>query len=268
MTFASWLLLALGGATLACGSAEDRGLGRCSRAAIVGGQPAAVTEFAGQVRLEDASGDLCGGTVIAPSWVLTAGHCVAGVDPAYLTAIVGDLSRTQVEPGEQWLTIAEIFLYPHWGEDDGLVIDNDLALLRLGEPVLLSEEVSPVAVAGLLDECSARTSGWGAVGASGPESDVLLAIGLPLADANECAAYLRSLNEEQLSDRILCAGSMASDSGTCHGDSGGPLVVERGAHTELIGVTIGGNPDCDGYSLFARVGAYVDWIESVTTKSE
>src|SRR5262245_41391492 len=68
-----WLVLL---ASLAAGAAQAQGT---DTDYIVGGEPAAEGSWPWQVRLFAGAGDVtgfCGGSLIADSWVLTAGHCV------------------------------------------------------------------------------------------------------------------------------------------------------------------------------------------------
>ena len=70
------LLAALVGLLLAPGAARsERPIGT-----IVGGDPAAEGEYPAQAFL-DIDGGYCGGTLVAPTKILTAAHCFVGVAP-------------------------------------------------------------------------------------------------------------------------------------------------------------------------------------------
>lgn len=61
---------------------------------------------------------------------------------------------------------------------------------------------------------------------------------------------------------MVCAG--ASGSSVCNGDSGGPLVCEENGKWVLRGVTSWvTSKACPTmtYSVYARVGSYVDWVK-------
>ncbi|XP_021932321.1 serine protease 27-like isoform X2 [Zootermopsis nevadensis] len=61
---------------------------------IVGGSSVTPGEFPWQVSLQLVSGwtarHICGGVVLANYWVLTAGHCTAGLSPTALSVVAGD----------------------------------------------------------------------------------------------------------------------------------------------------------------------------------
>src|SRR5258708_8016502 len=50
--------------------------GAASRPRVVGGSPAGATDWPWSAYLEFGGMTACGGTLIAPDWVLTAAHCV------------------------------------------------------------------------------------------------------------------------------------------------------------------------------------------------
>ena len=62
---------------------------------------------------------------------------------------------------------------------------------------------------------------------------------------------------------MVCAG--AAGSSVCNGDSGGPLVCEENGKWVLRGVTSWvTSKACPviTYSVYARVGSYVDWVKN------
>merc|ERR1712033_153054 len=96
VTMRTFILLA---ACLALGSAEPRALSKQALSTplargsvgIVGGEDAEVGEFPHQIALTRGVGGslMCGGSLVAPDRVITAGHCCDGMSAHRLGVTVG-----------------------------------------------------------------------------------------------------------------------------------------------------------------------------------
>lgn len=216
-----------------------------------------------QARLLVRGETTCSGALIAPYWVLTAGHCVAGEPPTDIELVLGDRRISEVNSSEQWRTVASIQLFPGWGSDSGVLIDDDIALVELGEPAHVGADVEPIRLA---DEgtlaCAATVSGWGSPSYTEGTSDALLSAVLAFAPDARCNQHLETLGEAKLSDRIICAGGATGAPGACHGDSGAPFVTGADG-PRLVGISVSGGLHCDELSLFAKVSKYSAWVASI-----
>lgn len=259
-------------------SAEGQGEGRSASgpapgatASITNGRTTTIREWPWQValtvsrqvrpKLSTARRFFCGGALLGPRLVITAGHCVA------------DLNRNQVRQVE--VVSGRSNLNSNRGEIarvDGLrmplnkygkrryrtmmgAADWDVALLILASP--LSAE--PIKLAGPVEAAvSAKgrvawATGWGVTrpfAYRGPARLQLArqtVMGKGLCRRTEGSAFKP--------ERMICAGAPGGHASTCNGDSGGPLVVGTSAGFRLIGLTSFGDLTCGGMipSVFTRV---------------
>uniref|UniRef100_A0A8C9QWC3 Transmembrane serine protease 3a n=1 Tax=Scleropages formosus TaxID=113540 RepID=A0A8C9QWC3_SCLFO len=101
---------------------------------IVGGNLSAPGQFPWQVSLHFERVHLCGGSIVAPRWVVTAAHCVYGFENPALWAVLVGVAEQPVN-GAQYLSVDKIFYHsryrPKW-------LDYDIALMKLVEPLTFS----------------------------------------------------------------------------------------------------------------------------------
>lgn len=242
---------------------------------IVGGRESDEGAWPWQVALVDKyyenahSGQFCGGTLIAPQWVLTAGHCVTNLNDASFLDVVIGRHRLSSDQGQR-LAVNEIHIHPEY---NGSLRDPDLALLYLSEPVTYT----PVAIdtSGVLSaeerSLSGMVVGWGRYSQSSYQgSDVLREVTVPVHPLAVCRTAFSYYLAEYITDDQICVGYGKGAKGVCHGDSGGPLLIpsDDGTGWVQVGITNWGNGYCysdyfsDNYSLFARISSFQPWIQS------
>ncbi|MEX2554629.1 MAG: serine protease [Actinomycetota bacterium] len=263
--------------------------------AVVGGQPADPGEYpwaAAMYRGDDPAGPVplvrgpnCGGALVAPRFVISAGHCMAPfVDPTLspfidptLAALPADpaglglsvlLGTTDLQEGGERIRI-KAFHRVSDPNSDLLVIelyeDSTQPVLRWAAPS--DESLYP---AGTLS----TIIGWGLREEAplGPAGAIMQAMLDPtyqlqeaevpiVADAACAAAY----PEDFVAETMVCAGYDEGGVDTCQGDSGGPLLAKSSeGEWILIGVTWFGDgcarPGKPG--VYAEVAPFSDFIAS------
>ncbi|MEV0644733.1 serine protease [Phytomonospora sp. NPDC050363] len=185
--------------------------GGSAAARIVGGTLAPPGELPWMVRLSMG----CGGSLYRSDLVLTAAHCVAGVDdPTTVTATVGAVDLN--DPRARTIRAAAVHVAPGY---DGM--GRDWALIRLAEPAtdLPTLPLTPDTTA---DSGTFAVAGWGATTPEGSPSELLRKATVHFVPDAACAASGGSY-ADLVEDEELCAAVPEGGVDSCQGDSGGPL---------------------------------------------
>lgn len=231
---------------------------------IVGGTIAPITAAPWQVSLQSAQGQhFCGGSIVAPTWVLTAAHCVEGnAAPGRIVAGTGKLSTANTGQIRQVKRVIS-----HTGYNGDPAQGKDIALIELttafqlnGTTVAAIKPLTTKDAALANPGLPATITGWGATTEGGQTlPDDLRTVTVPVISLQSASAsYNMTLTADQLP-----AGLAAGGQDSCQGDSGGPLVVAKGTEKVLAGVVSWGEgcarPNLPG--LYARVTSFTTWMD-------
>ncbi|KAF6345040.1 mannan binding lectin serine peptidase 2 [Rhinolophus ferrumequinum] len=244
---------------------------RTTRGRIYGGQNAQLGDFPWQVLLLGET--IAAGALLYDSWILTAAHAVYGhkEDAPSLDIRMGILKR--LSPHYTQAQAEAVFIHEGYTHDAGF--DNDIALIKLRNKVVINSNIMPVCLPRKEAESFMTTndigtaSGWGLT-QRGFLARNLMFVDIPIVDHQKCTAVYENkpYRGARVTDNMLCAGLESGGKDSCRGDSGGALVfLDNETQRWFVGGIVSwGSINCgeaDEYGVYTKVINYIPWIKKI-----
>jgi trypsin len=241
-----------------------------AHSSIIGGGRANPAEWPYAVAIYRKGHLHCGGSVIGPTKILTAGHCVNGFNLANFQVVIGRPNLRNQSVGES-IGVTSGRVHPDF-EQTGL---HDVAVLNLAaatgaQPIALAtpEQNNATTAPGSF----LRVAGYGAVNPFGIRlSPFLKATFEKVRTDRRCLkAYTKDLFAPE---SMICAlgvrrkhgGRFKIHTSACAGDSGGPLVADTPTGPVEVGTVSYGGALCGlgaSPTVYSRVSASLDFINA------
>ncbi|XP_051756895.1 haptoglobin [Ctenopharyngodon idella] len=246
---------------------------------MVGGSLTTSVPWQAMVYLSEniLDGGFAGGALIAERWVLTAGRNLfirksqnhtREQEPLIPKVYLGISKRSDANASSE-VAVEKVFLHP--GFQNTSDWDNDLALIKLKEPVKFTESIMPIPLPEIGDNQEEREGergiiagwGWGKIFTPAP---VLKFLALPVqfCQGNYSANVLAST--PYVDNKQFCTGPSEYQENVCFGDAGGALAfLNPNTSTVYAAGILSFDKACsvEEHAVYTKISAYLPWIHSV-----
>ncbi|XP_036408528.1 serine protease 33 [Megalops cyprinoides] len=237
---------------------------------IVGGSAAQEGAWPWQVDIQINKSHVCGGSIIAKDWVLSAAHCFP--NPSALSFYLLYMGRYQLNGVNQFevsRSVRRVVVPSKYSSPDK---GQDMALVQLASPVNWTDQIQPICLPDMGTLFPGGTlcyvTGWGNIkeGVSLPGPGTLQEVEVPIIGQASCQSMFQvqsSSDTLQILSDMICAGFQNGGKDSCQGDSGGPLMcrMESGIWVQAGVVSFGlgcARPNLPG--VYSKVSAFSDFI--------
>ncbi|XP_012220523.1 chymotrypsin-2 [Linepithema humile] len=229
---------------------------------IVNGIPTTVQENPQAISIRVQNNHFCGGVIIAPRFILTAGHCVLPLltDSSLRNSLTVVTGTTYLNSGGKAHKVSRMFLHERYDRNArGRPNGYDIGLLELSAPIEFSivQQAIKLPSRELVQGEDVTVVAWGAMGFRKPVHNNLQKLNAKCLSAAGCRTYHQRTGMP-VSDLEFCT-LISQGTGTCNGDSGSGVV--RNSDRTVVGLVSGGLPCALGYpDVYTSVYPFVGWI--------
>nr|XP_046245499.1 haptoglobin isoform X2 [Scatophagus argus] len=247
---------------------------------MIGGTLAPHVPWQAMVYIADSvlDGGYAGGALISDRWVLTTGRNlfvrksrqdIHGKDPVLPKVYLGISQRAEANASKE-VHVEKVVLHPGFQNQSDW--DNDLALIQLKEPVVMSNKVTPIPLPERGQDLADVVGGSGVITGWGWGIDLNLATSLkhlvlPLANHSDCRAeYEHFAFTPAVDDNMFCTGPTKYEENVCFGDAGGALAVTDAETGDIyVAGILSYDKSCSRYKygVYMKISSYLPWIHSV-----
>lgn len=198
---------------------------------------------------------ICTGTPISNDVILTAAHCVDGLDKNTMTATfhISSFCDSGYDKTKHDIPVSDYIVKS--GYSESVKGKEDVALVKLRSPIPSDYKISAI-----YDGKSPLSSDKVTLAGYGKKSEY-----------GGGSMVLRTTTKSYKNELVVREKELLLDqrrSGICQGDSGGPVFVEVNGEMQVAGVNsvvFGGSSEynqCSYYSASMNMSYYKDWVQT------
>uniref|UniRef100_F1SNW2 Probable threonine protease PRSS50 n=1 Tax=Sus scrofa TaxID=9823 RepID=F1SNW2_PIG len=217
---------------------------------------------------------ICAGTLIASRWVLTVAHCMIQSNVTYSVRVgspwIDQISTSTVDvPAQQVIVNSHYRAHRYW---TWIGRANDIALLKLEQPLKYNKYVWPICLPGLdyvaEDYTLCTVTGWGLPRVDGmwPQSRTIQEKEVTIVNSTECDSFYHRFFKipsliQIINSQMICAKDVNREQ-FCYEISGEPLACPVASIWYLVGMVSWG-PGCkksEAPPIYLHISSYERWI--------
>ncbi|XP_058520164.1 serine protease 40-like [Ochotona princeps] len=218
---------------------------------------------------------ICGASLIASNWVVSAAHCFQrSLNPKDYHILLGYNQLSKPTNFSRKMSVSKVFVHPDYEKKHRF--GSDIALLQLHRQAAFNSHILPACVPEanlhLYVDTACWISGWGMVTEDAflPHPFQLQQAKLFTMENQLCSSFFPPPPNAKPSDivtvheEMLCAADFRNPPSICRGDSGGPLVCFLNNSWFLVGATSWSAPCYPPItpSVFTRISYFFNWIKA------
>ncbi|XP_057560586.1 probable threonine protease PRSS50 [Hippopotamus amphibius kiboko] len=217
---------------------------------------------------------ICAGTLIASEWVLSVAHCMIQSDATY-SVRVGSPWIDQISESTVDVLAQEIIVNSHYRSHrywSWVGRANDIALLKLEQPLKYNKYVWPICLPGLdysvKDHTLCTVTGWGLPRVDGvwPQFRTIQEKEVTILNSTECDSLYHRFSKipsliQIINSQMICAKDVDREQ-FCYEISGEPLACPVENIWYLVGMVSWG-PGCkksEAPPIYLHISSYQQWI--------